>query len=97
MPRAPVSFAVALAAVAAAVMLAHAPQRSEAVGMAPAVQSISQRQSFDGQPMTARRFHRMKRQWTRDKAKWAGCNKLVRDLGLRGRRSWPVIAECMTK
>jgi hypothetical protein len=53
-------------------------------------------EAFNAKSITARQWNRMKKRWMRDKAKWEACNKQARAKGLSGRRSWPVIAQCMT-
>ena len=63
----------------------------------PARPSAAATEAFNAKAITARQWNRMKRRWMRDKARWAACNKLARDRKLRGRRSWPVIAQCMTR
>jgi hypothetical protein len=46
--------------------------------------------------ISARQWNRMKRQWSKQTEKWAGCNKQADDQNLTGRKSWPLIASCMT-
>jgi hypothetical protein len=53
-------------------------------------------EAFNAKSITARQWNRMKKRWMRDKAKWEACNRQARNRGLSGRRSWPVIAQCMT-
>jgi hypothetical protein len=46
--------------------------------------------------ISAREWNRMKRQWSKQTAKWTSCNKQADDQKLSGRKSWSFIASCMT-
>jgi hypothetical protein len=42
------------------------------------------------------RWNKMKAGWMRDKDKWRACRAEAAAQDLKGRKSWPVIARCMT-
>jgi len=37
-----------------------------------------------------------KKEWAKDKAKWASCQKQSSEQKLEGRKSWPFLYKCMT-
>jgi hypothetical protein len=90
MPRFLPLIAIVLAAgfVFAASAYAQTPQAPRAPDVAT--------EAFNAKSITARQWNRMKKRWMRDKVKWEACNRQARARGLSGRRSWPVIAQCMT-
>jgi hypothetical protein len=43
------------------------------------------------------RWNKMKARWALDKVKWRACRDQASARNLHGRKSWPVIAHCMTQ
>ena len=51
----------------------------------------------DASTWTRAKWNGMKAKWSLDKAKWADCRAQAKPRKLAGRRSWRVIANCMTR
>ena len=45
---------------------------------------------------TQKQWDAAKKDWAKDKAKWAACQKQSKDQKLQGRKSWSFLYTCMT-
>ena len=45
---------------------------------------------------TQKQWNTAKKEWAKDKAKWAGCQKKSDTQKLSGRKSWSFLYQCMT-
>jgi hypothetical protein len=45
---------------------------------------------------TVKQWNRAKAEWSKEKEKWADCQKQSKDQKLTGRKSWSFLASCMT-
>jgi hypothetical protein len=45
---------------------------------------------------TKKQWDAAKKDWAKDKAKWAACQKQSKDQKLEGRKSWSFLYTCMT-
>jgi hypothetical protein len=53
--------------------------------------------SDDSSSWTSKQWNSMKRKYAKEKAKWAACRAEAKEKGLKGRKSWSFLKECMTK
>jgi hypothetical protein len=51
----------------------------------------------DSSSWSSKQWNKMKRKWAKEKEKWADCRKEAKEKGLKGRKSWGFLKECMSK
>ena len=51
----------------------------------------------DASAWTRAKWNGMKSKWSLDKVKWADCRRQAKTQKLSGRKSWSLIATCMTR
>jgi hypothetical protein len=79
-----------------AVGLLAAQAQMQPIPPAPSNSEVAAAAVKDASTWTRAKWNGMKAKWSLDKAKWAGCRAQAKAQKLAGRRSWRVIANCMT-
>jgi hypothetical protein len=67
------------------------------VHITPAVAQAAAAPSDDSSSWTSKQWKSMKAKWAKEKEKWADCRKQAKEKGLKGRKSWSFLKDCMTK
>jgi len=67
------------------------------VPVTPAVAQATAAGSEDSSSWTSKQWNAMKRKYAEEKEKWADCRKQAKEKGLKGRKSWSFLKDCMTK
>jgi hypothetical protein len=77
-----------LVAAAVATTMLSAPVRAE----------MAQQSTADKvKTMTKEEWAKLRAEWSKDKAKFAGCRAKTKADGLKGRKRWAAIYDCMTQ
>jgi hypothetical protein len=67
------------------------------VHVTPAIAQAAAAGSEDSSSWTSKQWNSMKRKWAKEKEKWADCRKQAKEKGLKGRKSWGFLKDCMSK
>ncbi|MGA3302069.1 MAG: hypothetical protein ABSC72_02130 [Methylovirgula sp.] len=67
-----------------------------APGMASAQQSDSSKTVTKVETWTKKQWEAAKKDWAKDKIKWAACEKQSKEQKLEGRKSWSFLYTCMS-
>ena len=82
--------------VACGVAFAQAPASSPTPIPAPASTSSKPSTATQIETWTKKRWNAARKEWAKDKAKWADCRKQSKAQKLSGRKSWSSLYQCMT-
>jgi len=89
--------AIVLAAVASSSVVAQTPgPQPEPAPAASAPDSSKPSTATQVETWTRKKWEAAKREWAKDKAKWADCRKQSSEQNLKGRKSWSFLYTCMT-
>jgi hypothetical protein len=93
-----VAAAVLSGVAASGIGYAQAPASSPPTPQAPAPLPTSPKSSVPEQveTWTKAQWNAARREWAKDKAKWADCRKQSSHQKLAGRKSWSFLYKCMT-
>jgi hypothetical protein len=97
--RAALAAAIVLAGIAASgISYAQAPAAPPATTRAPAIAPTPSKPSAITrvEAWTTKQWNAAKKEWAKDKAKWASCQKQSKAQQLSGRKSWSFLYQCMT-
>jgi hypothetical protein len=85
--------------VACGIALAQAPASPSAATRAPAAAAPASSQPSAAtrvENWTRKQWKAAQKEWVKDKAKWANCQKRSTAQKLSGRKSWSFLYQCMT-
>lgn len=98
--RAALAAAVVLAGIAASgIAFAQAPTSSPAPTPAPASSTPTSSEPsmlMQMETWTKTQWNAAQKEWAKDKAKWADCQKQSETQKLSGRENWSFLYQCMT-
>jgi len=72
-----------------------APAANKTAPSAPAPDSAKPSAAAQVENWTTKQWDDAKREWAKDKIKWADCRKQSKDQKLEGRKSWSFLYTCM--
>ena len=88
-------WAIALAGIVASqVAFAKTPASQPAARSSPSSSEPSATERVE--TWTREQWNAARKEWAKDKAKWASCRKKSKDQRLSGRKSWSFLYGCMT-
>lgn len=89
--------AAVIAGLFAGRLLAQPVQPQPIVPPLPSNTQVAAAAAKDAAHWSRARCDKMKAIWAHDKEKWRACRNQAKAQNLSGRKSWPVIAQCMTQ
>jgi len=93
--RSGIHFLIVVGSLAAGLLAAQA-QMQPILPPAPSNSEVVAAAVRDASTWTRAKWNGMKAKWSLDKVKWADCREQAKAQKLAGRKSWSLIANCMT-
>jgi hypothetical protein len=87
---------IAVVALMSSGAIAQTSVSPPAAKTAPAAESSKPSTAAQVEKWTTKQWEAAKKEWVKDKAKWADCQKQSKAQKLEGRKSWSFLYKCMT-